>query len=173
MAVGLYETQDETIIRQSLDFIAFLVNDMQQKGIPVVTPAGVLGCHADAMSFCKHIPQSEYPAGALATAFYLISGVRGMERGTISSVRDEQGNEIPADMELLRLALPRRVFTLSQIKYVSDRMQWLFDNRHLIGGLRFTYEPSILRFFTGTLAPISEWPSRLLAKFKNDFGESL
>lgn len=109
MAVGLYETQDETIIRQSLDFIAFLVNDMQQKGIPVVTPAGVLGCHADAMSFCKHIPQSEYPAGALATAFYLISGVRGMERGTISSVRDEQGNEIPADMELLRLALPRRV----------------------------------------------------------------
>lgn len=146
MAVGLYETQDETIIRQSLDFIAFLVNDMQQKGIPVVTPAGVLGCHVDAMSFCKHIPQSEYPAGALATAFYLISGIRGMERGTISSVRDEQGNEIPADMELLRLALPRRVFTLSQIKYVSDRMQWLFDNRHLIGGLRFTYEPSILRF---------------------------
>ena len=80
MAVGLYETQDETIIRQSPDSIAFLVNDLQQKGIPVVTPAGVLGCHVDAMSFCKHIPQSEYPAGALAAAFYLISGIRGMER---------------------------------------------------------------------------------------------
>ena len=173
MAVGLYETQDETIIRQSPDSIAFLVNDLQQKGIPVVTPAGVLGCHVDAMSFCKHIPQSEYPAGALAAAFYLISGIRGMERGTISSVRDEQGNEIPSDLELLRLALPRRVFTLSQIKYVSDRMQWLFDNRHLIGGLRFVYEPPVLRFFMGTLAPTSGWPLRLLAKFKEDFGESL
>ena len=96
-----------------------------------------------------------------------------MERGTISSVRDEQGNEIPSDLELLRLALPRRVFTLSQIKYVSDRMQWLFDNRHLIGGLRFVYEPPVLRFFMGTLAPTSGWPLRLLAKFKEDFGESL
>ena len=99
MAVGLRETQDETIIRQSPDFIAFLVNDLQQKGIPVVTPAGVLGCHVDAMSFCKHIPQTEYPAGALAAAFYLISGVRGMERGTISSVRDEQGKQMLTDLE--------------------------------------------------------------------------
>lgn len=173
MAVGLRETQDETIIRQSPDFIAFLVNDLQQKGIPVVTPTGVLGCHVDAMSFCKHIPQTEYPAGALAAAFYLISGVRGMERGTISSVRDEQGKEILADLELLRLALPRRVFTLSQIKYVSDRMQWLFDNRHLIGGLQFVYEPPVLRFFMGSLIPTSDWPLRLVTKFKEDFGESL
>ena len=173
MAVGLRETQDETIIRQSPDFIAFLVNNLQQKGIPVVTPAGVLGCHVDAMSFCKHIPQTEYPAGALAAAFYLISGVRGMERGTISSVRDEQGKEILADLELLRLALPRRVFTLSQIKYVSDRMQWLFDNRHLIGGLQFVYEPPVLRFFMGSLIPTSDWPLRLVTKFKEDFGESL
>lgn len=173
MAVGLRETQDETIIRQSPDFIAFLVNDLQQKGIPVVTPAGVLGCHVDAMSFCKHIPQTEYPAGALAAAFYLISGVRGMERGTISSVRDEQGKEILADLELLRLALPRRVFTLSQIKYVSDRMQWLFDNRHLIEGLQFVYEPPVLRFFMGSLIPTSDWPLRLVTKFKEDFGESL
>lgn len=173
MAVGLRETQDETIIRQSPDSIAYLVNDLQQKGIPVVTPAGVLGCHVDAMSFCKHIPQTEYPAGALAAAFYLISGVRGMERGTISSVRDEQGKEILADLELLRLALPRRVFTLSQIKYVSDRMQWLFDNRQLIGGLQFVYEPPVLRFFMGSLIPTSDWPSRLITKFKEDFGESL
>lgn len=173
MAVGLYETQDETIIRQSPDSIAFLVNDLHRKGIPVVTPAGVLGCHVDAMSFCKHIPQTEYPAGALAAAFYLISGVRGMERGTISSVRDENGQEILADLELLRLALPRRVFTLSQIKYVSDRMQWLFDNRHLIGGLSFTHEPPVLRFFMGSLTPTSDWTDRLVAKFKQDFGESL
>lgn len=96
-----------------------------------------------------------------------------MERGTISSVRDEQGKEILADLELLRLALPRRVFTLSQIKYVSDRMQWLFDNRHLIGGLQFVYEPPVLRFFMGSLIPTSDWPLRLVTKFKEDFGESL
>ena len=94
------------------------MNTLDPKGIPVVTPAGVLGGHLDAMKFCEHIPQEEYPAGALAAALYLCSGVRGMERGTVSSVRDENGKEILADVELVRLACPRRVFTLSQIKYV-------------------------------------------------------
>ena len=173
MAVGLRETLDETMISQSPTFIAYLVNDLEKKGIPVVTPPGVLGCHVDAMSFCSHIPQHEYPAGAPAAAFYLISGVRGMERGTISSVRDEKGNEILADVELLRLAVPRRVFTLSQIKYVSDRLQWLYANRHLIGGLKFTYEPPVLRFFMGGLEPTSDWPAKLVDKFRKDFGDSL
>ena len=173
MAVGLRETLDETMISQSPTFIAYLVNDLEKKGIPVVTPPGVLGCHVDAMTFCSHIPQHEYPAGALAAAFYLISGVRGMERGTISSVRDEKGNEILADVELLRLAVPRRVFTLSQIKYVSDRLQWLYANRHLIGGLKFTYEPPVLRFFMGGLEPTSDWPAKLVDKFRKDFGDSL
>jgi tryptophanase len=125
------------------------------------------------MKFCEHIPQPLYPAGALATAFYLISGVRGMERGTMSNQRDENGNEPVADMELLRLAVPRRVFTLSQIKYVIDRMTWLHDNRKLIGGLKFVYEPPVLRFFMGGLEPVSDWPQKLVAKFKEDFGDSL
>ena len=111
--------------------IRYLVNTLDPKGIPVVTPAGVLGGHLDAMKFCEHIPQEEYPAGALAAALYLCSGVRGMERGTVSSVRDENGKEILADVELVRLACPRRVFTLSQIKYVIDRLEWLYENRHL------------------------------------------
>jgi tryptophanase len=76
-------------------------------------------------------------------------------------------------MELLRLAVPRRVFTLSQIKYVIDRLSWLFDNRELIGGLKFTYEPTVLRFFMGKLAPTSDWPTKLMAKFRQDFGDSL
>ena len=84
--------------------IRYLVNTLDPKGIPVVTPAGVLGGHLDAMKFCEHIPQEEYPAGALAAALYLCSGVRGMERGTVSSVRDENGKEILADVELVRLA---------------------------------------------------------------------
>ncbi|MDR1886327.1 MAG: tryptophanase, partial [Prevotellaceae bacterium] len=120
-----------------------------------------------------HIPQTQYPAGALSAAFYLISGIRGMERGTVSSVRDENGEEILADVELLRLAVPRRVFTLSQIKYVVDRMVWLHENRHMIGGLKFVYEPPVLRFFMGGLESLDEWPERLMAKFRRDFGDSL
>jgi len=173
MAVGLHETLDETMISQSPAFIEYFVNQLEALNIPVVTPAGVLGCHVDAKQFCAHIPQTEYPAGALAAALYLISGVRGMERGTISSVRDEAGKEILADVELLRLAVPRRVFTLSQIKYVIDRLLWLYDHREMIGGLKFVYEPPVLRFFMGKLAPVSDWPEKMMAKFRKDFGQSL
>lgn len=173
MAVGLYETLDSDAIGQSPEFIKFMVNGCSAKGIPMVTPAGVLGAHIDAMQFCDHIPQLQYPAGALATAFFICSGVRGMERGTMSSVREESGKEILADAELLRLALPRRVFTLSQIQYAMDRLEWLFDNRKLIGGLHFTYEPPVLRFFMGSLEPVSDWPEKLANKFRNDFGNSL
>ena len=173
MAVGLYETLDETIISQSPTFIKYLVEQLDNKGIPVIKPAGVLGVHVDAMQVCAHIPQTQYPAGALAAALFLISGIRGMERGSISNQRDEYGNETYADMELLRLAVPRRVFTLSQIKYVEDRLTWLYENRKLIGGLKFVYEPPVLRFFMGGLEPVSDWPEKLMAKFKEDFGESL
>ena len=173
MAVGLYETLDETMISQSPTFIKYLVDGMDAKGIPVIKPAGVLGAHVDAMQVCDHIPQSQYPAGALAAALFLISGIRGMERGSVSNQRDEYGNETYSDMELLRLAVPRRVFTLSQIKYVEDRMHWLYDNRHLIGGLKFVYEPPVLRFFMGGLEPVNDWPQKLMAKFKEDFGDSL
>ena len=173
MAVGLRETLDETMISQSPSFIKYLVESLDKLGIPVVTPPGVLGAHVDAMAFCPHIPQTEYPAGALAAAFYLISGIRGMERGTISSVRDENGDEILADVELLRLAVPRRVFTLSQVKYVIDRLAWLYENRDMIGGLKFVYEPPVLRFFMGGLEPTSDWPEKLMIKFRKDFGESL
>lgn len=173
MAVGLYETLDETMISQSPTFIKYLVEGLDKQGIPVVTPPGVLGGHVDAGTFCSHLDQREYPAAALAAAFFLVSGVRGMERGTVSSVRDENGDEILADAELLRLAVPRRVFTLSQIKYVIDRMAWLYKNREMIGGLRFVYEPPVLRFFMGGLEPTSDWPEKLMLKFRKDFGDSL
>jgi tryptophanase len=173
IAVGLYETLDESIICQSPQYISYLVNSLVANGVPMVTPPGVLGAHVDAMKLCEHIPQTQYPAGALAAAFYLVSGIRGMERGTMSNQRDENGNETYADMELLRLAVPRRVFTLSQIKYVIDRMTWLYENRTMIGGLRFVYEPPVLRFFMGGLEPVSDWPQKLVAKFREDFGDSL
>jgi tyrosine phenol-lyase len=173
MAVGLRETLDESVISQSPSFIAYAVNELDKLGVPVVTPAGALGCHVDAMGFLPHVPQSEYPAGALAAALFIVSGCRGMERGTISSVRDEKGNDVLADVELLRLAFPRRVFTLSQTMFMIDRLNWLYKNRNLIGGLRFVEEPAVLRFFNGRLEPTSNWPQKLIKKFKEDFGNSL
>lgn len=173
MAVGLRETLDETMISQSPSFIKYLVESLDKLGIPVVTPPGVLGAHVDAMAFCPHIPQTEYPAGALAAAFYLISGIRGMERGTISSVRDENGDEILADVELLRLAVPRRVFTLSQVKYVIDRLAWLYENRDMIGGLKFVYEPPVLRFFMGGHSNRPATAEKLMINSAMISGESL
>ncbi|HEX7585359.1 MAG TPA: tryptophanase [Prolixibacteraceae bacterium] len=173
MAVGLNETLDFNVISHSPTFIKYLVDSLDKRGIPVITPAGGLGCHLDAKEFLSHVPQGQYPAGALAAALYVCSGIRGMERGTISSVRDENGDDILADVELLRLAFPRRVFTLSQVKYAEDRIQWLYDNRKLVGGLEWTEEPPVLRFFVGKLKPIGDWVDKLVAKFRQDFGDSL
>lgn len=173
MAIGLRESTDESVIGQSPSFIRYLVGRLESHNVPVVTPAGGLGCHVDAMGFLPHIDQREYPAGALAAAFYIASGVRGMERGTVSSVRDEHGNDILSDAELLRLAFPRRVFTLSQVKYVEDRLHWLHTQRHLIGGLRFVEEPAVLRFFMGRLEAVNDWPERLVEAYRAEFGDSL
>src|SRR5699024_989612 len=117
LTVGLEETMDEDNINQGPQFTEYMVNELVQRGIPVITPAGGLGCHINAMEFVEHIPQEQYPAGALAAALYIVSGVRGMERGTMSEQRDPDGGEVLANMELVRLAMPRRVFTLSQVKY--------------------------------------------------------
>ena len=167
MAVGLEETMDEEMINQGPEFIAHMVNELDRRGIPLSLPGG-LGCHLNAMEFVDHIPQNQYPAGALAAALYIVSGVRGMERGTLSEQRDEKGNEPLADLELLRLALPRRVYSLSHVKYTIDRLTWLYEHRHMIGGLKFVDEPRTLRFFLGRLEALSDWPEQLARKFSRD-----
>jgi tryptophanase len=97
-----------------------------------------------------------------------------MERGTISTDRNaETGKEMMADLELVRLAVPRRVFSLSQMSFLIDRVAWLFENRKLVHGLKFVDEPKVLRFFGGKLAPVDDWAEKLVAKFKEDFGDSL
>jgi len=173
MAVGLRETMDIDVISQTPIFVEALCNELIAKGIPVVTPPGGLGCHVDATKFCAHIPQEQYRAGALAAAVFIASGVRGMERGTLSEQRNDDGSERFAEMELLRLAVPKRVFTLSHVKYTADRVVWLWENRHLIGGLEFVEEPTVLRFFFGRLKSVGNWPELLIAQFRRDFGESL
>jgi tryptophanase len=172
MAVGIREMTELEVAGASADAIKYFVNLLVQKGIPVVTPAGGLACHVDAMRFIDHVPQSEYPAGALAAAVYLVSGARGMERGSVSMDRDKEGRDVPADMELVRLAVPRRVFTMSHFQYVADRLQWLYKHRNLIGGLAFCEEPPVLRFFAGRMNPTkSNWGAALVEAFEKDFGK--
>jgi len=173
LAVGLRDSMDMDVISQTPLIVEALCNELLVKGIPVVTPPGGLGCHVDAAEFCEHIPQVQYRAGALAAAIYISSGVRCMERGTLSEQRNEDGSERLAEMELARLAVPRRVFTLSHVKYTADRLNWLWQNRKLIGGLNFVEEPRVLRFFFGRLESVGDWPALLVKQFRKDFGDSL
>jgi len=84
--------------------------------------------------------------------------------------RDKDGNDVPSDMELLRLAVPRRVYTISHFQYAADRLKWLYEHRKMIGGLEFYEEPPILRFFAGKLKPIGNWGVPLMEAFEKDFG---
>ncbi|MBE0697456.1 MAG: tryptophanase, partial [Anaerolineaceae bacterium] len=173
MAVGLREMTELSVAGSAADFIQYFVDRLVEVGVPVVTPAGGLACHVDAKRFLPHLPQSVYPAGALAAALFITSGIRSMERGTISTDRDANGSDVMADLELARLALPRRVYTLSHIEYAVDRLKWLYEHRELVGGLKFVEEPPVLRFFFGRLAPTTDWSSALAKAFKADFGENL
>jgi tryptophanase len=171
MAVGMREMTELEVAGSSADAIKYLVGLLLEKGVPVVTPAGGLACHVDAMRFIDHVPQSEYPAGALAGAMYIVSGARGMERGSVSMDRDAQGNDVPADMELLRMAVPRRVYTMSHCQYVADRLEWLYRHRKLVGGLAFYEEPPVLRFFAGMMKPTkNNWGLALVEAFEKDYG---
>ena len=173
LAVGLLESLDMEYINQGPEFIEYLVNELDKYGVPVVKPAGGLGAHLNCSEFVPHIPHEKYPAAAVATALYIASGIRGMERGSLSEQREPDGTERYAELELMRLAMPRRVFTLSQVKYCADRIKWLYDNRELIGGLQWVEEPKVLRFFFGRLKEIGYWQEDLAKKFREDFGESL
>ena len=173
LAVGLKETLDLNVINQTPLFVEALGKELQKKGVPIVTPFGGLGCHVNAGEILPHVAQEEYPAGSLAAAIYIVGGVRGMERGTLSEQRNPDGSEKLADMELVRLAIPKRVFTYSHIKFTADRLGWLYENRNLIGGLKFDKEPEMLRFFLGTLKPVGDWQEKLAQKFRKDMPSGL
>ncbi|MBR4294106.1 MAG: tryptophanase [Bacteroidaceae bacterium] len=173
MAQGLYESLDMEYINQGPEFINYLAKELHDYGVPVVLPAGGLGCHLNAGAFVPELPHNEYPAAAVAAALYIAGGIRGMERGTLSEQRNPDGTEPYSELELMRLAVPRRVYTLSQLKYVADRVKWLWDNRTLIGGLEWVEEPTVLRFFSGRLKEKGYWQEQLAEKFRKDFGDSL
>ncbi len=172
MAVGLREMVDPSVAGCAIEQIKYFVEKLDEMGIPVVTPPGGLACHVDARKFLPHVPKEQYIAGALTAALHIASGVRAMERGTISMDRDKDGRDVYADLELTRIALPRRVYTISHIEYIIDRLNWLYQNRELIKGLKFVSEPPVLRFFLGKLDVLDNWSRKLCDAFKKDFGET-
>ena len=173
MAVGLYESLDMEYISQGPIFIDYLAKELDAYGVPVILPPGGLGCHLNAGEFVPDVPHNQYPAAAVGAALFIAGGIRGMERGTMSEQRNPDGSEPFAELELLRMAVPRRVYTLSQIKYAADRVKWVWDNRKLIGGFEWTEEPPVLRFFFGRMKEIGYWQEELAEKFRKDFGDSL
>ncbi len=172
-AQGLIESLDMEYINQGPEFIAYLAKELDDYGVPVIKPAGGLGVHLNCSEFVPDMPHNQYPAAAVGAAVYIAGGIRGMERGTVSEQREPDGTERYAELELQRLAVPRRVFTLSQIKYCADRVKWVWDNRDIIGGLQWTSEPKVLRFFFGRMKEIGYWQEELAKKFRQDFGDSL
>lgn len=179
MAVGLREMTEENCAGCAVELIEYFVSRLIDKGIPVVKPAGGVGAHIDALRFLPHLDHQQYPAGALAAAIFICSGVRGMERGTVSMDRDVDGTELISELELVRLAVPRRAFTMSHIEYVVDRVAWLYKHREMIGGLAWENEPKMLRFFIGRLKPIAagqasaNWDEELAQAFIHDFSHNM
>lgn len=172
MAIGMREMVAPEVAGCAVEQVKYFANRLLESGVPVVTPPGGLACHLDARRFLPHIPQNQYPAGALAAAVYLASGIRTMERGTISTDRDPKtGKEILADLELTRIAVPRRVYTVSHIEYAVDRISWLYQHRDLIKGLKFVQEPPVLRFFFGRLTALDNWGKALGDTFKRELGD--
>jgi tyrosine phenol-lyase len=109
----------------------------------------------DARRFLPHIPQEQYPAQALAAAIYVDSGVRSMERGIVSAGRNrETGEENRPSLELVRLTIPRRVYTQAHMDVVAESVLYVFEEREKVGGLRMVYEPRYLRFFQARFEPL-------------------
>jgi len=172
LAIGLRELREEGLLGSEIELIRYGVEKLDKLGIPVVKPPGGLGIHIDALKFLRHLPRERYLAGSLAAAFYIISGVRTMERGALSSDRTPDGKEIFPDLELMRIALPRKTYLKSHIDYVVDRLAWLYENKEVIKGLEWVYEPPVLRFFLGRLRDINNWSTELAERYKRVFGDS-
>ena len=154
MAIGIEESLDDDHIRARVGQVFYLGDQLIEAGIPVVRPIGTHGVFLDAKAFLPHVPQDAFPAQALAAELYLDSGVRAMERGIVSAGRDKETGEhcYPA-LELVRLTIPRRVYTQAHMDVIAESVERVYARRAQITGLTMTYEPKYLRFFQARFAP--------------------
>jgi len=156
LAEGIREmVSTDDHVRSRVGQVAYLGETLFKYGVPVVTPIGGHGVFLDAAAIVEHVPQGHFPAQSLAAAIYVDSGVRGMERGIVSAGRDPRTgeNHVPR-LELVRLTIPRRVYTQSHMDVVAESVIEVYENAEAVTGLRFTYEPEELRFFQARFAPI-------------------
>ena len=159
MSIGIAESVQEDHIESRIGQVHYLGNKLLDSGVPIVKPIGSHGVFIDAKSFLNHLPKEVFPAQALAAAIYLDSGVRAMERGGVSAGRNADGKNIYPELELVRLTIPRRVYTQSHMDVVAESIHSVWENRHQITGLEMTYEPERLRFFQARFKPLT--PSKL------------
>ncbi|MCB0420204.1 MAG: tryptophanase [Bdellovibrionales bacterium] len=156
LAIGLREIQEEHYLQYRLRSVAYFGEGIEQAGIPVVKPFGGHAIYLDAAKALPHIPPHEFPGQALSVALYERIGIRGVEIGTVMmGYRDpESGEEHPADLELVRLAMPRRVYTQSHVDYMIEMLSQLVPELPALKGYKFTYQPPLLRHFTARFAPL-------------------
>lgn len=156
IAIGLNEVMDENYLQYRIRSIEYLTNKLIDAGVPVMQPAGGHAVYLVANEFLPHIPVEQYPGQALVGALYLHGGIRAVEIGSLMFGKyDDDGRLIPAQMELVRLAIPRRVYTQSHIDYVSEVIIEVFNKRTEIKGLTIIEEAPALRHFTVKLKPIN------------------
>jgi tryptophanase len=148
VAVGLQESLEEDYLRYRIASTAYLGNHIAEHGVPIVQPPGGHAIYIDAKAFLPHIPVNQFPGVALAAELYLEGGIRSVEIGSLMFAE-------AAQMELVRLAIPRRVYTQSHIDYVVEIILRVWERRSRIKGMRLTYEAPFLRHFTAHLEPIA------------------
>jgi len=158
IAVGLNEALEEDYLKYRIASTAYLGNHIVAAGVPIVQPPGGHAIYIDARAFLPHIPSLEFPGVALAAELYLEGGIRSVEIGTLMfGKRDAQGVEHPGPMDLLRLAIPRRVYTQSHIDYVVEVILEVWRRREQIRGLEIVYQAPLLRHFTARFRPAGTW----------------
>jgi len=148
MSIGISESVDEDHIRARVGQVIYLGNKLIEMGVPIVKPIGSHGVFLNAKKFLPHLTQDMFPAQALAAEIYLDSGVRTMERGIVSAGRNsETGKHNYPNLELVRVTIPRRVYTQAHMDVVAESIEQVFEHRDKISGLKMVYEPEYLRFF--------------------------
>ena len=148
MAIGIEESVHDDHIRARVGQVFYLGQRLLDMGMPIVKPVGTHGVFLDAKAFLPHLPQTAFPAQTLAAELYLDSGVRAMERGIVSAGRNkETGDHYYPKLELVRLTIPRRVYTQAHMDVIAESVQRVYEHRDNITGLKMVYEPKYLRFF--------------------------
>ena len=155
MAIGIEESVQEDYVRSRIGQVHYLGQKLIEAAVPIVRPVGGHAVFLDAAAILPQIPPDAFPAQALACALYVDSGIRSMERGAVSAGRDSvTGANRRPSLELVRLTIPRRVYTQAHMDVVVESVTDVYENRRNVQGLRFTYEPEYLRFFQARFEPV-------------------